>query len=251
MALRLSNTGTRDQMFTDYQTVMGTTMGWTLFDNVDADHKVYTLPADGGQGPAYIELERNTSTHTIYLRIWQSWDAGTSTGTGDAPNVVDAVSTNGFDFTSDAETKSYRIFAGNRYLAGTLEGVGTSITGMWAGLVTTLATAAQYVVPVGLVACQGNATSYKAYWRSDAGVGWSATVLDPFDIGGFTSTTESNSGKTPVCAIWLFSTGANRNIPGTCDDVLMVPAGMSFDDILTLSGNSYRTAGGGIFTFLV
>ena len=74
MALRLSNTGTAAQLFADFQTVMGTTLGWALFDDVSATDKVYTLPANAGQGPAFVEVSHDTVSFTVYLRIWQSWD---------------------------------------------------------------------------------------------------------------------------------------------------------------------------------
>jgi hypothetical protein len=122
---------------------------------------------------------------------------------------------------------------------------------MWAGLITTLATAAQYAVPVGFVSCPGSGSSYKSYWRTDAGVGFNNANMNTLLLGQYTSTTESNSGKTPAVSVFLHGTGTVTQIPGTADDILFVPGGASFDDILTISANSYRVAGGGLLAFLI
>ena len=230
---------------------MGTTLGWALFDDVSATDKVFTLPATGGQGPAFVEVFHDTVTFSVSLRIWQSWDAGTDTGTGDAPNVADNPTVNEYDFTSAVQTKSYRIYGGTRYVAFSAEGASSNLTGMWAGLITTLATPAQYVVPVGFIGVPGTSSLYKAYWRSDAGVGFANTNVNPFSLGNWASTIETSSGKVPAITAFLFGPSATTQIPGSADDILNIPAAANFDDVLTIGADTYRVTGGGIMAFKV
>ena len=251
MALRLSNTGTAAQLFADFQTVMGTTLGWALFDDVSATDKVFTLPANAGQGPAFVEVIHDTVGFGVSLRIWQSWDAPSDTGTGDAPNVVDSNTVNRYDFTTAVETKSYRIYGGSRYVAFSGEGAASNITGMWAGLITTLATAAQYAVPVGFIGQPGTSSLYKGYWRSDAGVGFSNLNHNPFAMGNWASTIETSSGKVPAMTAFFFGGGGLTQIPGSADDILHIPAAANFDDVLTIGGDTYRVTGGGLMAFKV
>ena len=251
MSLRLSNTGTAAQLFADFQTVMGTTLGWVLFDNVSATEKVFTLPATGGQGPAFVQLIHDTVGFGVSLRIWQAWDEPSDTGTGDAPTGVDSTTLNLYDFTTAIQTKSYRIFGGTRYIAFAGEGAASQVTGMWAGLITTLATSAQYVVPVGFIGVPGAGSIYKGHWRSDAGVAFTNGAMNPFGLGSYVATLETSSGKVPAMTAFFFGTAGITQLPGSADDILHVPGGASFDDILTIGGDTYRVTGGGIMAFKV
>jgi len=251
MSLRLTNTGTAAQLFADFQTVMGTTLGWVLFDDVSPTQKVFTLPADGGQGPAFVELNHDTVGFTVFLRIWQDWDNIGSVGTGDAPNVVDSTTVNGFDFPTAVATQSYRIFGGTRFIAATFNVSAGLVSSAWAGLLTTLAIPALYAVPVGFFASLGNSTAYKAFWRTDAGVGFNNTNINTFLLGNYSTAIESTSGKVPTVSVFAHGTASVEQLPGSADDVLQVPGPMNFDDTITIGANVYRVAGGGTLAYLV
>ena len=251
MSLRITNVGTYSQLFDDLNTVMGTTLGWTLFDSVSADEKVYTVPTTAqGFGPAFIRLFRDNTLFFTQMTIYKTWTIGGGVAGATFPiPAVDSTGINRFDFTTGTGTIAYRIYAGaatDGYIAiQSTPGSGVSISMLWIGILQSVSTFALHPKPTAVI--------------YDAGAGFpNCKFLDHlnvertntdagrfFQLSTWDAATNPISGKSPIVSAFAWSPSSPFSISGFGKDLFYCSAALATDDIIQIGSTMYRVFVGG------
>lgn len=254
MSLQLVNTGTFSDLFDDLKTVLGTTFGWTLFDPVDADEEIYTIPPTTGgyspiSHPSFLRIFRDTTAFSVTVTIYDDWNATTHVGTNPTP-ATDVTSKNELDFTSGITTAAYRIYgdASEGYIAILHDGNGglTQSAGFWIGVLQGRATPAAHPNP--------NAIFYKTSVSTGASCDYldqnltaiTETTVEFFDFNSWTNSTEQHSGLAPIVTAfaWFGQTGVSQ-IAGIAKDFFQCSGNLGFGDTITISSIVHRVIHGG------
>ncbi len=256
MALQKVNTGNFNDLFTDLDTLMGTTLGWTLFDNVSVDEKVYTVPPTTAgfspvSNPSFIRLFRDTVAFSVRLTIYDGWTMGGGVGAATNPvPAADSVSKNIFDFAGAAVTASYRLYgdAAEGFIAvlpdGTISG---NLQFLWIGVLVGRESVANHPNP--------NAVMYKSNAAGGVAVDFLnvllavkvETVAEFFSFNSWVNSTEQHSGLSPiVTAFAWFSTGSQPGeIGGVAFDLFQCSGSLGFGDEITIGASTFRVCSGG------
>lgn len=250
MSLRITNTGTYNNLFDDLVTTLGTTLGWTLFDNVSADEKVYTIPTTSqGFGPAFLRLERDNTLFTVTLTVWKTWTAGGGPGGGTFPvPVTPSSSQNRFDFTSAVVTTAYQIYAGaatDGYIAVKTDGTGLSpvLHLAWIGILQSVSTFALHPVPTGLIYSTAGSPQCQ-YLDHTNTVRTNADAGRFFQLSSWAAATNPISGKSPIVAAFAWNVTPDQ-ISGFGKDLFYCSAALVLDDIIQIGSTQYRVVSGG------
>lgn len=259
MSLQLVNTGTYTQLFDDLKTVLGTNLSWTLFDPVDADEEIYTIPPTTGgfspiPNPSFLRIFRDNTAFSVTVTIYDDWNATTHVGTNPIP-AADITSKNILDFTSAIATAAYRIYgnANEGFIAILHDGSGglSAVTGFWIGVLQGRATPAAHPNP--------NAILYKTTISAKAACDFLNQGLSQineidaefFFFGGWTNSTEQHSTKSPLVSAfaWLGQVGVSE-ISGIAKDFFQCSGNLGFGDTITIASAVHRVMRGGGYAVL-
>lgn len=260
MAFQLANTGTFDDLFDDLETLLGTTLSWTLFDDVGVNEKIYTIPVTtGGYSPAinpsFIRLFRDTVAFSVRLTLYDSWQVGM--GVGGATNPIpaaDAINKNILDFSSAITTVAYRLYgdASEGYVAVLNDGTGgVGLPGFWIGVLEGRATPAAHPNP--------NAILYKTTTGAAVACDFlnlnltqiNETAAEFFDFNLWSNSTEQHSGLSPIVSAfaWRGQSGVSE-IAGIAKDFFQCTGNLDFGDTITIFTAVHRVIRGGGYCIL-
>lgn len=259
MSLITVNTGTYNDMFDDLNAAMGTTLSWTLFDNVSVDEKVFTVPPTTGgfspiSSPSFIRLFRDNTLFSTRLTIYDSWQVGM--GVGGATNpvpAVDATTKNVFDFSSAVATAAYRIYgdASEGFIAILHDATGglTATMGLWIGVLQGRDTPASHPNP--------NAIFYKTSISSTPAVDFlnngltvrSESDATFFGFGFWVNASEPHSGKAVLVTgfAWFAQSSTSGEIAGVGADMFQCSAQLGAGDTVTIASVVHRVMAGGSY----
>lgn len=259
MAFQLANTGTYNDLFDDLETLLGTTLSWTLFDDVSVDEKIYTIPVttagfSPGSNPSFMRLFRDNTAFSVRLTIYDSWNEIAHTGTNPIPDT-DSLSKNILDFTSAIATTAYRLYgdASEGYVAILHDGTGglLSNTGYWIGVLVGRATPAAHPNP--------NAILYKTSTTVAVGVDFlnlnltqiNETAAEFFQFNAWQNSTEQHSGLSPIVSAfaWRGQVGVSE-IAGIAKDFFQCSGNLGFGDTITIFTAVHRVMRGGGYCIL-
>lgn len=261
MAFQLANTGNFNDLFDDLNTLLGTTLAWSLFDDVSADEKVFTIPVTTGGfspaiSPSFIRLFRDAVAFSVRLTLYDSWQVGM--GVGGATNPIpatDVATKNILDFTSAITTAAYRLYgdAAEGYVAILHDGTGglSQTTGYWIGVLVGRATPAAHPNPnailykttiSGIVACDFLDLNLTQINETDCQF---------FLLNSWTNSTEQHSAKSPLVSAfaWRGQVGVSE-IAGIAKDFFQCSGNLGFGDTITIVSNVHRVMHGGGYAIL-
>jgi len=259
MALITVNTGNYNDLFDDLNTALGTTLGWTLFDNVSVDDKVYEIPPTTGgfspvASPSYIRLFRDNTLFSTRLTMYVAWQVGMGPGGASNPiPAVDATNKNVFDFSTALATTAYRIYgdASEGFIAVLHDTTGglSATMGVWIGVLQGRDTPASHPNP--------NAIFYKTSISANPACdflnnGLSAKSEADVNLFGFSqwiNSTEPHSGKSPIVTgfAWFATTSQTGEIAGIAPDWFQCSGNLGFGDTITIGIDVHRVMAGGSY----
>lgn len=257
MAFLLSNTGTFSDVFDDLETVLGTTLSWTLFDNVSADEKVYEIPPTTAgfspvSSPSYVRLFRDTVAFSVRMTIYDSWQVGM--GVGGATNpipAVDATSKNILDFTSAIATTAYRIYgdAAEGYVCIIHDGSGplNASQGWWIGVLVGRDTVANHPNPNAIFYRTSAAANIACDFLNQNLSAKNETDAQILNINGWTNSVEQHSGLAVLITAFasLTAPSAIGEIAGFAKDLFQCSGNFNFGDEISAGGGVFKVMNGG------
>lgn len=252
MSLRITATNNYNQLFADLNTVAGTTLGWTLFDTVSVDEKVYTIPTTAqGFGPAFLNIKRDNTLFSVEMTVYKTWDAGLDTGTFPVP-VTPSSSVNRFDFVSAISTTAYQIYAGaatDGYIAVKTDGAGVGLHLLWIGILQSVSTFALHPKPTAIIYSNSGFANCQYLDHTDT-VRTNPDAGSFFMLSSWAATTNPISGKSPIVSAFAWKSSPDQ-ISGFGKDLFYCSAGLSLDDIIQIGSTMYRVVFGGGTALLI
>lgn len=259
MAFQLANTGNYNDLFDDLETLLGTTLSWTLFDDVSVDEKIYTIPVttagySPGSHPSFMRLFRDNTAFSVTLTIYDDWNATTHVGTNPIP-ATDITTKNILDFTTAITTAAYRLYAdaSEGYVAILHDGTGglSQTTGYWIGVLVGRATPAAHPNPNAILYKTSISLAVACDYLDQNLTQINEVGAEFFSFNTWTNSTEQHSGKSPIVSAfaWLGQSGVSQ-IAGIAKDFFQCSGNLGFGDTITIFTAVHRVMRGGGYCIL-